>query len=133
MLAIGIDNLPNIDINLNDNARFFNMCYVGNLLNLKGTSILLETFNRLKRNNNNVFLTVAGVGPVEFTLRKKAKYYNIDNSISWLGKVERNKLFELYKKSDLLIFPSLRDSGGFVVLEAMSCGLPVATLDLGGP
>jgi glycosyltransferase involved in cell wall biosynthesis len=133
MLAIGIDNLPNIDINLNDNTRLFNMCYVGNLLNLKGTSILLETFNKLKKNNNNVFLTVAGLGPVEFMLRKKAKYYNIDNSISWLGKVERYKLFELYKKSDLLIFPSLRDSGGFVVLEAMSCGLPVATLDLGGP
>ena len=29
--------------------------------------------------------------------------------------------------------PSLRDSGGFVILEAMSFGLPVATLDLGGP
>ena len=29
--------------------------------------------------------------------------------------------------------PSLRDSGGLVILEAMSCGVPVATLNLGGP
>jgi glycosyltransferase involved in cell wall biosynthesis len=29
--------------------------------------------------------------------------------------------------------PALRDSGGFVVLEALSNGLPVATLNLGGP
>ena len=31
------------------------------------------------------------------------------------------------------MFPSLRDSGGVVALEAMSFGLPVATLNLGGP
>jgi glycosyltransferase involved in cell wall biosynthesis len=42
-------------------------------------------------------------------------------------------LFELYQSHDLLLFPSLHDSGGFVVLEALSHGLPVVCLDLGGP
>ena len=32
-----------------------------------------------------------------------------------------------------MLFPSLRDSGGFVVLEALSQSLPVATLNIGGP
>src|SRR5262249_17128782 len=43
------------------------------------------------------------------------------------------ELFELYDTHSLLLFPSLHDSGGFVVLEALSHGLPVVCLDLGGP
>jgi len=40
---------------------------------------------------------------------------------------------QLYPEFDLLLFPSLHDSGGMAVLEAMSFGLPVLCLDLGGP
>ena len=58
---------------------------------------------------------------------------NISNFVTLLGKLERNKLDNLYKNCDLLLFPSLRDSGGFVILEAMSNGLPVAILKKGGP
>ena len=39
---------------------------------------------------------------------------------------------ELFGSHDLFLFPSLHDSGGFVVLEALSHGLPVVCLDLGG-
>jgi glycosyltransferase involved in cell wall biosynthesis len=42
-------------------------------------------------------------------------------------------LFDLYRSNDLLVFPSLHDSGGNVVIEAMSFGLPVICLDIGGP
>ena len=54
---------------------------------------------------------------------------NVD-FISWLP--QRN-LFELYDSHDFLLFPSLHDSGGFVVLEALCHGMPVLCLDLGGP
>ncbi len=37
------------------------------------------------------------------------------------------------RRSDVLLFPSLRDGGGAVVVEAMACGLPVVCLDVGGP
>jgi glycosyltransferase involved in cell wall biosynthesis len=133
MLAIGMDNFTNNNINLNENKKIFNICYAGNLLNLKGLSIMLGTFNQLKKENNNIFLNIAGSGPNETMFKKKADDYKINQSISWLGKIKRCELFELFKKSDLLIFPSLRDSGGLVVLEAMSHGLTVATLNIGGP
>lgn len=59
---------------------------------------------------------------------KKAKnitflYFDIPK---WIIKILR-------KKNDLLIMPSLRDTGGFVILEAMNNVLPVATLNIGGP
>src|SRR6202020_2167039 len=50
--------------------------------------------------------------------------------IPWLP---QQHLFALYGNHDLLVFPSLHDSSGNVVLEALSHGLPVMCLDLGGP
>jgi glycosyltransferase involved in cell wall biosynthesis len=38
-----------------------------------------------------------------------------------------------YKNFDCFLYPSLHDSGGLVVLEALSCGTPVVCLDIGGP
>ena len=57
----------------------------------------------------------------------------INQSVKWYGKISRKDTLRLFKKNDLLLFPSLRDSGGLVVLEAMSQGLVVATLNTGGP
>jgi glycosyltransferase involved in cell wall biosynthesis len=48
-------------------------------------------------------------------------------------KISQDKIFEFMKKNQILVFPALRDSGGIVLLEAMSVGLPSAILDLGGP
>jgi len=42
-------------------------------------------------------------------------------------------LLAAYQTFDLLLFPSMHDSSGNVVLEAMASGLPVVCLDLGGP
>lgn len=39
----------------------------------------------------------------------------------------------LYDEHDMFVFPSLHDSTGWVVLESLCKGLPVACLDLGGP
>ena len=133
MIAIGNSDTVKASLNFNKKKKRFHICYAGNLFGLKGISLAIEIFSELKKINPNIFLTVAGSGPLESELKRKAKYYNIDQSILWLGQINRNKLFELFQKNDLLLMPSLRDSGGFVILEAMSFGLPVATLDLGGP
>ena len=55
MLAIGMDNLINNNINFNENKKIFNICYAGNLLNLKGLSIILGTFNQLKKTTTIFF------------------------------------------------------------------------------
>ena len=73
LLAIGIDDLPNINNNINKNKKLFNICYAGNLINLKGLLIALKTFSEIKKNNNNTVLTIIGSGPIEFELKQKAK------------------------------------------------------------
>jgi glycosyltransferase involved in cell wall biosynthesis len=133
LLAIGTDYFPTILNNYNKSKDKFNICYAGNLINLKGLLIALKTFRQIKEKNNNVIFTIIGSGPLEFKLKKLAKEYELEDSIKWLGKINRTALFNIFNMSDLMLMPSLRDSGGFVILEAMSCGLPVAVLDIGGP
>ena len=50
-----------------------------------------------------------------------------------MGAVPHNEVLALYQTHDVFLFPSLHDSGGIAVLEAMYLGLPVVCLDLGGP
>ena len=66
-------------------------------------------------------------------LNKRRYRRLVRDRVEFIPRVPQLKLFELYDTHDLLLFPSLHDSGGYVVLEALSHGLPVVCLDLGGP
>ena len=133
MLAVGINNNGSHKIKLDKDNSVFNICFAGNLIELKGILIVLKTFSSLKVKNHNIKLTIIGSGPYELKFKKAAIKLQIDKDVNWLGKIERDELLSIFNKSDLLLYPSLRDSGGLVVLEALSQGLPVATLNLGGP
>tara|TARA_B110000285_G_scaffold227325_1_gene288469 strand:- start:901 stop:1674 length:774 start_codon:yes stop_codon:yes gene_type:complete len=133
MSVVGINNNGSHKIKLDKDNSVFNICFAGNLIELKGIHIVLKTFSSLKVKNHNIKLTIIGSGPYELKFKKAAIKLQIDKDVNWLGKIERDELLSIFNKSDLLLYPSLRDSGGFTVLDALSQGLPVATLNLGGP
>ena len=132
-LAIGIDKKNSIIKKTKKSNKFFQICYVGNLISIKGLDIVFKTFLKLIKSNHNIRLNIIGKGPLKLKLINEAEKFGINKYINWIGQVNKSKLQFLYKKNDLLIMPSLRDSGGFVILEAMNNGLPVATLNIGGP
>ncbi|MGA1228112.1 MAG: glycosyltransferase family 4 protein [Burkholderiaceae bacterium] len=70
---------------------------------------------------------VAGEGPLEATL--KARY----PSVNWIGVLPQDKLAEVYSQADVFVFPSLTDTFGLVMVEAMACGLRVAAYPVAGP
>ena len=53
------------------------------------------------------------------------KKYSHCSNVNFLGFVNHDNLTKLYNESDVFIFPTLGEGYGLVVLEAMSCGLPV--------
>jgi glycosyltransferase involved in cell wall biosynthesis len=77
--------------------------------------------------------TIVGDGPERSRLEQDVKQNNLSANVEFIPRLPQNSLFELYRSHDLFLFPSLHDSGGFVVLEALAHGLPVVCLDLGGP
>ena len=53
--------------------------------------------------------------------------------MEWHDWIHHAEIGAVYRAHDVFVFPSLHDSSGSVVLEAMSFGLPVLCFDLGGP
>ncbi|GAB4422665.1 MAG: hypothetical protein OHK0039_38820 [Bacteroidia bacterium] len=105
------------------------LLFVGRLLEWKGLGLVLRAMKLLKHVPHT--LTVVGAGEDEGIFREYAEREGLP--VVFAGFVPRQELGQYYTSHDLFVFPSLRDSGGFVVLEAQAYGLPVLTLDLGGP
>jgi glycosyltransferase involved in cell wall biosynthesis len=111
----------------------FKILYAGRLIGLKGVMLLLGTVKLLHSAGHAVQLQMAGDGPLKHLLQTQAEALGIAAQVQLLGALPRQQLLDLYGQSDLFFFPSLHDSSGNVVLEALSRGLPVVCLDLGGP
>ena len=77
--------------------------------------------------------TIVGDGPARSGLQRLAAELGVNDAVRWVPWVPHAELHEHYYQHDVLLFPSLRDSGGMVVLEALAHGLPVVCTDLGGP
>ena len=106
------------------------LIYCGRMIWWKGLTFLLKA---LKKADETTTLTLIGDGPILPKLRKSASKLGILNRVDFRGKLTHQETLTEYQKHDVLAFPSLHDSGGFVVLEAMAQGLPVICLDAGGP
>lgn len=111
----------------------FKVLYVGRLIYWKGLHLALSAFAKLKLDYPDARLTVVGNGPDGHWLKAQAQTLGVDTSVHWLDRVEHAELLHRYADFDVFLFPSLHDSSGNVVLEAMRGGLPVICLDLGGP
>jgi glycosyltransferase involved in cell wall biosynthesis len=57
----------------------------------------------------------------------------ISDRVKFLGGLPRPGVLGWMQRVDVLLHPSMRDSGGLVLMEAMAAGKPVVCLDLGGP
>lgn len=132
-LAIGLDSNEMVEPVDRTKQAGLRILYVGHFLYLKGMGLGLRAFARLAQKVPQARLTMVGEGPDEKRWRKLARELNIADQVDWIPWVDRKGLSEIYERHDLFLFPSLHDSGGMVILEAMSHGLPVVCLDLGGP
>jgi glycosyltransferase involved in cell wall biosynthesis len=107
--------------------------FAGNLFPFKGVHLAIRALAEARRAIPIATLTVFGVGPAEKWLRALARRYCVSHAVEFAGSIPRQQLINSLHRYTALIFPCLHDSGGFVVLEALSEGIPVVCLDIGGP
>ena len=107
--------------------------YAGRLLYWKGVHLALRALAEVRHQLPDATMIVVGHGAQEEWLHQLAQKLGISEAVEWRGWLSRQEVMSLYGGCTAFTFPSLHDSGGTVVLEALSQGVPVICLDLGGP
>ena len=107
--------------------------YVGRFLYWKGMDLGLRAIAELRRRGVPVRLTMIGQGSEKSRWQRLTAELRLADCVTWVPWMKQHDLFAAYRTYGALLFPSLHDSSGNVVLEAMAGGLPVVCLDLGGP
>lgn len=104
--------------------------FVGRLVDIKNIPILIEAFCKL--NDDNAVLAIVGDGDLRTDLQALTKQKGMDERVIFVGRKEREALYAWYMISQLFVFPSIYDSYGAVVNEALICGCPVICSELAG-
>lgn len=111
--------------------RGADILFVGRLVPWKGGALAVESFAAAELEGQR--LMIVGTGPDEKRLMRLARGFGIEDSVEFVGRLDRQDLLRRMRTAAALLFPSLHDSAGFVVSEALSLGVPVVCLDHGGP
>lgn len=121
------DFKPKKEFKRNEKMRFL---FVGSFSQRKGISYLLQAFKELEDAGENVSLTMAGRGIMDYELVKSYKLKCLETHIN----LPIEKLVELMQESDVFVFPSICEGFGLVLVQAMATGLPlITTYNTSGP
>ena len=94
---------------------------VGELNENKNQSVIIQAMEMLKE--YNIHYLLCGQGTMKEELIELAAELHIQEQVHFLG--FRNDVSELYRCSDIFVFPSKREGLSVALMEAMACGLPV--------
>ncbi len=106
--------------------------FVGRLVPYKGCDMLISAIGPFIK-NGSMTLDIFGDGPERIALENQVKGLGIQAGVKFYGFVKNAELQDLLIRSDIFVFPSIREFGGGVVLEAMALGLVPIVVDYGGP
>ncbi|MGE4218227.1 MAG: glycosyltransferase [Alphaproteobacteria bacterium] len=101
---------------------------IGDLLPHKGVHLALAALRNLP---GRWSLDIVGDGPERRRLERMAR--TLTGHVRFHGHLPRDRALERMQPAHLLLVSALHDSGGFTVVEALAAGVPVLSLDRGGP
>ena len=101
------------------------LLYVGQLIERKGLLPFLEVLSRwaLLNASRRIDFVLAGDGPLRERLQAFAVPRNV--AVAFLGNVSYENLPGVYSQADVFVLPTLADTWGVVVNEAMAAGVPI--------
>ena len=110
-----------------------NLLFVGRLVPYKCADVVIESIGKLDQAiQSKIRLTIVGDGSERNNLENRVKELNLAEIVSFAGWVNQSETLDYYRKADIFCFPSIREFGGAVVIEAMACGLPCIVANNGG-
>lgn len=106
--------------------------YAGRLVPYKLPDVVVRAFVQTKELHKHR-LIVAGDGPMRAELVQLVATAGLSERVSFLGKVSQTEVGRLMRESDIFAFPSIRELGAGVLIEAMACSMACVVVDYGAP
>lgn len=108
------------------------VAFVGRFVPYKGADLLIEAAAPLVR-AGKVVVDVIGDGPQMANLRRQVTEERVEAGVDLAGWIDHRELAPRLQRSEVFAFPSVREFGGAVVLEAMALGLLPVVVNYAGP
>lgn len=111
------------------NIRTF--MWAGRMEYRKGLEFLFDVIGELPK-DNSWRLVLCGDGTQKEYYQSLCSEKGLDDYVTFMGKLSYDDVIKEYDNADVFVFPSLRETTGTVIVEAMSKGIPVICLNQGG-
>lgn len=119
------------------------LLFVGSIIPRKGAHTLVDMFVRLASQRPDLWMLMVGAHTRKenprmderfvYTQKDKLRQAGLSDRVVWAGLInDETELIDSYLSSDLFVFPTQAEGQGYVILEAMGCGLPVVCSHLPG-
>lgn len=118
--------------NTHVNQRAFTFLHVGSFDKNKNQIALLRAFAENFK-GENVFLRIGGTGQLRKYLEKAVQFLGIEQQVTFLGHVSREKIIEEMQYANCFVLSSLHETFGVVLIEALASGTPIISTSSGGP
>lgn len=105
---------------------------VGNLELVKGHKYLIESMKKIHEIDNNILCVIVGSGGSKKFLERTIIENNLSKCIKLVGAIPHNKIPLWTNACDILVLPSLKESGPTIMFEALGCGKPIVGTTVGG-
>lgn len=121
------DEYKNLPIR-NGNNDIFKIVFVGRLIGKKGIAFLIDALS-LMPTDMNWELLIFGDGDDRGLIEKQIADSDIGKNVKLMGNRPLNQIAEAYQQADVFVLPSLRETSGNVLLEAMAYAVPIVAFD----
>lgn len=108
------------------NRDYLEILFVSRLIERKGLQFVIPELKSFQEGTSKkIKLVVVGDGPYRQELERIASEHQVNDMISFEGQKSKDEIVPYYQNADIFILPSKKEGMPNVVLEAMSCGLPI--------
>jgi glycosyltransferase involved in cell wall biosynthesis len=114
-------------------SGMYEILYVGSLYPIKGLKYLIQALALVLKNRRDVKLRIVGSGPDETRLFLLAKRLGVLDNVSFEGFIPHGEIVRYYQQCNIFVYTTLGEPFGKSIIEAMACGKPVITSNIGGP
>lgn len=119
-----------VDAKASDRFVFLNVAMMDEVKNQAG---LLRAFASALGGRPNVYLRIAGDGPLRAGLESLATSLGIADQVRFLGRLERAEVLSEMQACNAFVLPSFYETFGVVLAEAAACGKPLVSTSGSGP